>query len=158
MKRALWMVPVAAAGVAAVRKAGAAAHGAGTGDDRAGDRWLTVTVNRPEEDVRRDGKLPEPLERLADRIDVHTRPAPGDRGTELAARLKEPAPPAATSVPARLAGQDPRQDVRRALREAKALLEAGEIMLPDSPPTTRPTPGGRLVGLIGRRSGGEGVL
>ncbi|MEU0911235.1 hypothetical protein ACH4KU_06680 [Streptomyces althioticus] len=155
MKRALWMVPVAAVGVAAARKAGAAAHG---GDDRAGDRWLTVTVNRPEEDVRRDGKLPEPLERLGDRIDVRTRPAPGDRGTELAARLKEPTPPAAASVPARLAGQDPRQDVRRALREAKALLEAGEIMLPDTPPTTRSTPGGRIVGLFSRRSGGEGVL
>ncbi|MFE7908509.1 MULTISPECIES: SRPBCC family protein [Streptomyces] len=155
MKKALWMVPVAAVGVAAARKAGSAARG---GEDRVGDRWLTVTVNRPEEDVRQDGKLPEPLERLADRIDVRTQPAPGDRGTELAARLKEPAPPEATSVPARLAGQDPRQEVRRALREAKALLETGEVMLPDTPPTTRPTPGGRLVGLLSRRSGGEGVL
>ncbi|MFZ4152119.1 hypothetical protein [Streptomyces pseudogriseolus] len=155
MKRALWMVPVAAVGVAAARKAGAAASG---GDDRAGDRWLTVTVNLPEEDVRQDGKLPEPLERLADRVDVRTRPAPGDRGTELAARLKEPTSPASASVPARLAGQDPRQEVRRALREAKALLETGEVMLPDTPPTTRPTPGGRLVGLFSRRSGGEGVL
>ncbi|MEV5187618.1 hypothetical protein [Streptomyces werraensis] len=155
MKRALWIVPVAAVGVAAARKAGAAASG---GDDRAGDRWLTVTVNLPEEDVRQDGKLPGPLERLADRVDVRTRPAPGDRGTELAARLKEPTPPASASVPARLAGQDPRQEVRRALREAKALLETGEVMLPDTPPTTRPTPGGRLVGLFSRRSGGEGVL
>ncbi|MFF8524857.1 SRPBCC family protein [Streptomyces werraensis] len=155
MKRALWMVPVAAVGVAAARKAGAAASG---GDDREGDRWLTVTVNLPEEDVRQDGKLPGPLERLADRVDVRTRPAPGDRGTELAARLKEPTPPASASVPARLAGQDPRQEVRRALREAKALLETGEVMLPDTPPTTRPTPGGRLVGLFSRRSGGEGVL
>ncbi|MFI9284598.1 SRPBCC family protein [Streptomyces werraensis] len=155
MKKALWIVPVAAVGVAAARKAGAAASG---GDDRAGDRWLTVTVNLPEEDVRQDGKLPGPLERLADRVDVRTRPAPGDRGTELAARLKEPTPPASASMPARLAGQDPRQEVRRALREAKALLETGEVMLPDTPPTTRPTPGGRLVGLFSRRSGGEGVL
>ncbi|PNV36235.1 hypothetical protein C1708_31225 [Streptomyces sp. DH-12] len=156
MKKALWMVPVAAAGVAAARKAGTAARGGD--DDRAGDRWLTVTVNRPMEDVRQDGKLPEPLERLADRIEVRTQPAPGDRGTELAARLKDPVPPAATSVPSRLAGKDPRQEVRHALREAKAVLETGEVMLPDAPPTARPTPGGRLVGLFSRRSGGEGVL
>jgi hypothetical protein len=31
-------------------------------------------------------------------------------------------------------------------------------MEPDAPPTTRDTPGGKLVGLLGRRAGGEGVL
>ncbi|MER7489175.1 hypothetical protein ABTY20_25360 [Streptomyces sp. NPDC126497] len=154
MKRALWMVPVAAVGVAAARRAGAARHG----DDRAGDRWLTVTVNRPPAEVRQDGRLPDPLQRLAEKVDVRVRPAPGDRGTELAARLKEPTPARSSSAPARLAGRDPRQEVRLALREAKAVLEAGEVMLPDTPPTTRPTPAGRLVGLLGRRSGGEGVL
>ncbi|MFI2508747.1 hypothetical protein [Streptomyces sp. NPDC018972] len=154
MKKALWMVPVVAAGVAAARKAGAARHG----DDGAGDRWLTVTVNRPTEDVRQDGKLPDALQRLADGIDVRIRPAPGDRGTELAVRPKEPTPARSTSAPARLAGQDPRQEIRLALREAKAVLEAGEVLRPDAPPTTRDTPGGRLVGLLGRRSGGEGVL
>ncbi|MEU0577230.1 hypothetical protein ABZ465_07965 [Streptomyces griseoincarnatus] len=45
MKRALCMVPVARPGVAAAR-------GGGTGNARAGDRWLTVTDDRPEEDVR----------------------------------------------------------------------------------------------------------
>ncbi|MFD7702898.1 hypothetical protein [Streptomyces caelestis] len=154
MKKALWMVPVAAAGVAAARKAGTTRHG----DDRTGDRWLTVTVNRPTSDVRRDGKLPDALQRLADEIDVRVRPAPGDRGTELAARYKEPVPAVSTSVPGRLAGQDPRQELRRALRDAKSLLEAGEVLRPDTPPTTRPTPGGKLVGLFTRRSGGEGVL
>jgi hypothetical protein len=58
-------------------------------------------------------------------------------------------------VPARLAGVDPRQDLRRALREAKALLEAGEGLRPDTP---HDTPGGKLVGLLSRRCGGEGVL
>jgi hypothetical protein len=60
-------------------------------------------------------------------------------------------------VPARLAGQDPRQDLRRALREAKALLEAGEVLVPDEP-TTHDTPGGKVVGLFSRRASGEGVL
>ncbi|CAL9672862.1 hypothetical protein SUDANB105_07643 [Streptomyces sp. enrichment culture] len=59
---------------------------------------------------------------------------------------------------ARLADADPRQDLRRALREAKALLEAGEVLQPDTPPTTHDTPGGKLMGLLSRRAGGEGVL
>lgn len=43
-------------------------------------------------------------------------------------------------------------------REAKALLEGGEVLRPDTPPTTRATPGGKLVGLLDRRSGGKEVL
>lgn len=123
----------------------------------AGDRWLTVTINRDPGEVQPE-KLPSPLREYGDRIDVRIRPAPGDRGTELAVRLKEAEPDAVHSVPARLAGEDPRQDLRRALREAKALLEAGEILQADAPPTTHDTPGGKLVGLLSRRSGGEGVL
>ncbi|GAA3501790.1 hypothetical protein GCM10019016_088970 [Streptomyces prasinosporus] len=148
------MLPMAAAGAAAVRRA----RPGGRAGDRAGDRWLTVTVNRPVTDVGPDGELPAPLRRLADRVEVRVRPAPGDRGTELAARLKEPPSAPSSSLPARLAGQDPRQEVRAALRDAKAVLEAGEVLRPDTPPTTRPTPGGKLIGLLGRRSGGEGVL
>ncbi|MFC4465454.1 hypothetical protein ACFPH6_13075 [Streptomyces xiangluensis] len=121
------------------------------------DRWLTATINREPGDIQPE-KLPEPLQEYGDRIETRIGPAPGDRGTELAVRLKEPTPASAHSAPARLAGQDPRQDLRRALREAKALLEAGEVMRPDAPPTTRETPGGKLVGLLSRRSSGEGVL
>ncbi|CAL9540116.1 hypothetical protein SUDANB176_04228 [Streptomyces sp. enrichment culture] len=154
MKKLWWAVPVVAAGAAAVRRSRSSR---GT-DERAGDRWLTVTVNRSPADVGTDGKLPSPLDDLAERIDVRIRPAPGDRGTELAARFKEPVPTVSTSAPARLAGQDPRQELRRALRDAKALLEAGEVLRPDAPPTSRPTPGGRLIEVFTRRSGGEGVL
>ncbi|MEV5318167.1 hypothetical protein AB0K92_11000 [Streptomyces sp. NPDC052687] len=123
----------------------------------AGDRWLTVTVNREPGEVQPD-KLPSPLREYGDRIETRVRPAPGDRGTELAVRLREAEPDAAYSVPARLAGADPRQDLRQALREAKSLLEAGEVLRPDAPPTTHDTPGGKLVGLLSRRAGGEGVL
>ncbi|GAA5211281.1 hypothetical protein [Streptomyces thinghirensis] len=154
MRKLWWAVPVAAVGAAAVRRS-RSSHRA---DERAGDRWLTVTVNRPPTDVGSEGKLPPPLDELAERIDVRIRPAPGDRGTELAARFKEPVPAASASVPARLAGQDPRQELRRALRDAKSLLEAGEVLRPDAPPTTRSTPGGKLVELFTRRSGGEGTL
>ncbi|MFJ9041789.1 hypothetical protein ACIRF8_35125 [Streptomyces sp. NPDC102406] len=154
MKKLWWAVPAVAAGAAAVRRA----RPGGAADDGADDRWLTVTVNRPVGDVGSEVKPPPPLDGLADRIDVRITPAPGDRGTELAARFKESVAAASTSMPARLAGQDPRQELRRALRDAKSLLEAGEVLRPDAPPTTRPTPGGKLLELFTRRSGGEGVL
>lgn len=154
MKKALWWVPVVGAGVAVARKA---RRGAAAGR-RPQERWLTVTINRPAGEVGTDERPPPPLDRFGDSIDVRVRPAPGDRGTELAVRPARPAPAASSSLPARLAGEDPRQELRLALREAKALLEAGEVLLPDAPPTTRPTPGGKLLGLLDRRSGGEGVL
>jgi hypothetical protein len=125
-------------------------------DPSAADRWLTVTINRSPADIQGD-KLPTPLQEYGDRIETRIRPAPGDRGTEVAVRLKDVSPET-SSVPARLTGQDPRQDLRRSLREAKALLEAGEVLLPDTPPTTHDTPAGKLVGLLSRRAGGEGVL
>ncbi|MGW0549631.1 hypothetical protein [Streptomyces altiplanensis] len=143
-----------AAGVFGLRRARSPrAHG-----DRAGDRWLTVTVNRSPADVQPGGALPAPLDRFGDRLEARILPAPGDRGTELAVRLKETLPARVASVPARLTGKDPRQEVRTALRDAKALLEAGEVMRPDAPPTTHHTPAGKVIGLLSRRSGGEGVL
>jgi hypothetical protein len=124
---------------------------------QAADRWLAVTVNLEPDAVQPD-KLPTPLQEYGDRIETRIRPAPGDRGTEVAVRLRETEPDTAYSVPARLTGDDPRQELRRALREAKALLETGEVMRADTPPTTHDTPGGKLVGLLSRRAGGEGVL
>ncbi|MEU5274684.1 hypothetical protein [Streptomyces hygroscopicus] len=126
-------------------------------DAPGGGRWLTVTVNRPPTDVWAEA-LPEPLGRYGDRLEIRIRPAPGDRGTELAARTKDQPSRLATSLPGRLAGRDPRQEVRRALREAKSLLEAREVLLPDAPPTAHPSLGGRIVGLLTRRSREEGVL
>lgn len=136
----------AAAGVTAARR-NARQHG----DDE--NRWLAVTVNRPADEIG-TADLAEPLARLGDRIEVQIRAAGGDKGTELMARPREPGN---TSTAARVAGTDPRQEVRLALRQAKALLETGEV-LQSEPPSTHPGPGGKLVQLASRRAGGEGRL
>jgi hypothetical protein len=92
----------------------AAASGAG--------RWHVLTVYRPFDQV--DGHLPDVLAARRDELEVQVRPAPGDRGTELAARATGPAVTDGA--------------VRRALREARSLLEVGEVLQPGGP-TTEPT-------------------
>jgi hypothetical protein len=153
-RKSLWAAAAGLAGAAAVVRRSRTRPSAPAGPDR----WLAVTVNREPGDLQID-KLPAPLQAYGDRIETRISAAPGDRGTELAVRLREQPgeQDAGGSVPARLAGDDPRQDLRRALREAKALLETGEVLRPDEP-TTHDTPGGRLIGLLSRRAGGEGVL
>lgn len=134
-----------------VRKV-AARRGSGDGNgDGGGSRWLAVTINAPFERVE-ESKIGEALAGM----DVETRlaPAPGGRGTEVAARLRQ----APDGVLPRLTGTDPRQAVRRALRDLKSTLETGEVIRPDEPTTGKPTPGGALVRLATRRASGEGRL
>jgi hypothetical protein len=57
----------------------------------------------------------------------------------------------------RISGRDPNQQLRLALRQAKSLLETGDIVRPD-PPSTHPGPGGRVVQLASKRARGEGRL
>jgi hypothetical protein len=113
-------------------------------------RWHKVTVNRGPEEVLPDGRLPTPLARLGEAIEVRVDPAPGGKGTELAARVRDAAK----------AGDDLRPQVRSALREAKQLIEAGEVLRVDPVPHGHrpPTPGGKVVEAATRRAGGEGVL
>lgn len=127
-------------------------------DDADGDvrRWRAVTVNKPIDDVRPEEL--EPLARLADMVEIVTRPAPGDKGTEIAARLREPEPSGLESHAARLSGEDPRQAVRTALRQAKQLLETGEILERNENDTTKETLRGKPIDLAEARSGGEGRL
>jgi hypothetical protein len=156
MKRAVGRTLV----VAAVAAAGAVAIRQSTSRSRNGteSRWHAVTVNRPPEVVAPEGRPPEPLARLGDRVEVRTRPAPGDRGTELLVRLRGAEPSGLRGAAARIAGQDPRQELRSALRQAKQLLETGEILQADTPPSTRRTLPGLPVDLTTRRAGGEGRL
>jgi hypothetical protein len=110
-------------------------------DARAGERWLVVTVDLPPDRVT--DPLPDPLARLGDRVEVRITPAPGDKGTELAARPRGGLPP---------------QPVRVALRRAKSLLETGEVLRPSEPGSAHPGPAGRVLAAVARRSGGEGRL
>jgi hypothetical protein len=145
------------AGVLAVRRMTTRQLGDGAARV-ARDRWHTVTVNRPPEEVAPEGRLPEPLAALGDTVEVQVRPAPGNRGTELAARPRTGAPSGLRRAAARAAGADPRQDVRTALRQAKQLAEIGEVLEPDKPPTTRRTLRGLPLELATRRARGEGRL
>lgn len=122
------------------------------------NRWLGVTVNLPPEQVERDPRLRDAFTVLAEEAETRVRPAPGGRGTELAARPLEPAPSGLGGAAKRLAGRDPRQPVRSALRDVKSVLETGEVIRPDAPTTGKPTPGGALVRLATKRAGGEGRL
>ncbi|MCU0154131.1 hypothetical protein N8H10_15265 [Curtobacterium flaccumfaciens pv. poinsettiae] len=78
---------------------------------------------------------------------MEARPAPGDRGTELRARFRGGAP-------------DARGRLRAALREAKQLIEVGEVLRVDPVPHGRrkATPTDALVDVATRRSNEEGVL
>jgi len=140
-------------GVAAGAAAWAVSRVVRAGTRTPPNRWLFVTVNRPSAEV--SAALPEPVARLSGTAEVCVRPAPGGRGTELGLRLRDARP---TGPIARLTGTDPRQDLRTALREAKSLLETGEVLRPDGPPTTRRTKTGKVLELATRRAGGEGRL
>jgi len=106
--------------------------------------WLVVTVYREPSDVD-TAQLPAPLAEFGDRIEVRVRPAPGGKGTELAARLRD-RPSSGTAV-GRLTGSDPQADLRSALRRAKQLIEVGEVLAVDPAPHGKrtATPGGVLL-------------
>ena len=110
-------------------------------------RWRAVTVLRDPADVEAAG-LSAPLAALGDRIEVRTTPAPGDRGTELAARYR--------GTPT----EDEVGDLRAALREAKALLEVGEVLRVDPQPHGHraATPQGAALEGAAQAAPREGVL
>jgi len=123
-------------------------------------RWRAVTINRSPEEVMPDNRVPGPLAELGDLVEVEVRAAPGGKGSELRARLRSSEPAGAGSAAARLSGDDPRQQVRSALREAKQLIEVGEVLRVDPTPHGRRSsnPLGAVVNLATERSAGEGVL
>ncbi|MGW5326955.1 hypothetical protein [Streptomyces sp. NPDC004014] len=57
-----------------------------------------------------------------------------------------------------MTGHDAVHELRTALRHAKALVETGEILLPDRPSTNRPTVTGRPLDKVIEEAQGEGRL
>jgi hypothetical protein len=119
-------------------------------------RWHVLTVNRSADQIAPSGQLPEPLAGLGDAVEVQLRRAAGDRGTEVAVRLRDGARSSVAAGVTRLTSRDPDQAIRAALREARQLVETGEVLHPDYPPTTQPTRLNKplqLATLQGRREG-----
>ncbi|TQM78282.1 hypothetical protein FHX81_0544 [Saccharothrix saharensis] len=108
------------------------------------DHWLAVTVDRPFDVVAGLAELPGPMGELRGRVEVRLRPAPGDRGTEVLAVPED--------------DDVSREDLRVALRKTKSLLETGDVIRPDTPPTTHPGPAGKLLRAVIGKSAGEGRL
>ncbi|GAA0250383.1 hypothetical protein [Cryptosporangium japonicum] len=117
------------------------------------NRWRFVTVNVSPDRVT---PYPEPLRSLGPDAEIVVRPAPGGKGTEIGVRLAEGEPTGAKAAAQRFAGTDPRQAVRAALRDAKQLLEVGEVLSPDRPGTTEKTLTGKPLELAIAHAKGEG--
>lgn len=159
MKRAVGGTLLTVAGALGTVGARWLSKAAGTfGDQEPHNRWLMVTVNCPPEKFPAPDALPEVITRLTDRAEVLIRPAPGGRRTELGLRPLEQPSPSQIGLAARLTGDDPRRELRSAVRDAKSLIEVGEVIKPDEPPTTHPTGKGRLLEFAVRRAGAEGRL
>jgi hypothetical protein len=124
-----------------------------TRDHTPRNRWIMVTINCAPQRLASRADLPEPITRLGDAVDIKICPAPGDRGTELGARLRDFPRTRISGITTRNMDDDPRRMVEEALRHAKSLIETGEVLRPDWPPSTHPTPAGKLLELAGRRGG-----
>ncbi|CAH0140227.1 hypothetical protein [Microbacterium foliorum] len=124
------------------------------GDGRHPEGWKAVTILGDAAAFSENG-YPEPLQRLADVLEIRLDPAPADKGFEVHARLRDGA-----DAKAVLGDEDPDQALRTALRDAKQLIETGEILRA----TPRPH-GHRSTTLLGAvvdkaedDAKGEGVL
>jgi hypothetical protein len=111
-------------------------------------RWRVVTVLCSPDHVGTEDKLPPPLTPFRDRIEIRVTPAPGDKGTELAARFRDQAT------------EDDLGALRSALRRAKQVLEVGEVLRVDPVPhgKRKPTPQGELLEKAAAEAPKGGVL
>jgi hypothetical protein len=107
-------------------------------------RRHVVTVYRPLSEVEA-APLPGSLREIEGEVEIKICAAPGGRGTEIAVRVPEGSGVADG-------------DVRRALRETRSLLEAGDVLLPSGPPTTVPTLFNRPLRAATRRGREGGLL
>lgn len=119
-------------------------------------RWQSVTILATPEAIAPQGRLPEPLAKLADLVETRLAPAPGDRGTQLSARVKPGPKPDSTMWK----GEDPHRQIRNALLHAKQLVEVGEVLAIEGQPAgkRRRPAAGLLVDLMTGDTDQEGVL
>ena len=109
-------------------------------------RWRAVTVLT--EPAQLQAAPPAPLAAFGDRLEVRVTPAPGERGAELAARFRGPVT------------EEEIGELRAALREAKALVEVGEVLRVDPQPHghRKPTPQGAALEGMTAEAPKQGVL
>ncbi|WP_433789897.1 hypothetical protein [Actinoplanes sp. CA-252034] len=88
-------------------------------------RRHVITVYRPLSELEVT-QLPGSLKEIIEGVEIRLAEAPGGRGTEISVRIPDDSPVS-------------EGEVRRALRETRSLLEAGDVLLPSGPPTTVPT-------------------
>jgi hypothetical protein len=120
------------------------------GDAPHPEGWKAVTILGEADEFQRDG-YPEPLARLVDSLEIRIAPAPGDKGFEVHARIRDGAD---------LHADDPSRALRQALRDSKQIFETGEILrATPRPHGSRPrTLLGRVVDEAEDKAKGEGVL
>lgn len=121
------------------------------GDGEHPEGWKAVTVLGDADDFS-SGGYPEPLRRVADSLEIRVQPAPGAKGFEVHARVRDGAD---------LAGEkDSGQALRTALRDAKQVFETGEILRATPRPHGErpPTLLGGAVDKAEDEAKGEGVL
>lgn len=123
------------------------------GDGRHPEGWKAVTVLGDAAGFT-EGGYPAPLQRLSELLEIRLDPAPGDKGFEVHARIREGADAK------ELLGDDPDQALRTALRDAKQLFETGEVLRPKPRPHGH-RPRTHLGGAVDKaedEAKGEGVL
>jgi hypothetical protein len=149
-------VVVGAAGVAAglVARSLIRKKRASDGDGRHPQGWKSVTI-LGDSAAFEAGGYPEPLGRIAEVLELRVNPAPGERGFEVHARVRDGA-----DVQAVIGADDPDRAVRVALRDAKQVFETGEVLrATPRPHGHRPqTLLGKAVDKAEDEAKGEGVL
>ncbi len=149
-------VAVGAAGVAAglIARSVVREQREHDGDGRHPEGWKAVTV-LGDSAAFAAGGYPEPLKRISGVLDITIDPAPGEKGFEVHARLREGA-----DVKGVIGDDDPERALRAALRDAKQLFETGEILRSvPRPHGPRPTTlFGKAVDEAEASAKGEGVL
>ena len=128
-------------------------------DDRRSHWVATAPVGHAEWDAEITAEEPDRMiawravqADVANSGEVTFTPAPGGRGTEVRVRLDyRPPGGSAGVVLARVAGEEPDQQVREALRNLKQVLECGEIIAVDEQVSARGPAQKRLTRFARRR-------